>query len=715
MSAVRSLSSLPIRSVADRLRASQRQTFLGRQPEMAAFHELLRPDSPHALLVVEGPAGIGKTALLARFADEARTAGRTVLRVDGRDGDEERADAAGPGAPVVLIDDADRIPALEAWLCDRLLPRLPMDARVVLAARRSPITRWSADPGWSQAIRPLPLGPLSRPDSGSLLHRFGVAPHLRQAMVAFSGGNPSALALAARTAQATIRDGAGWSPTPELLDRVVESLAGPLPSATHRLALRAAAHSVVITEDLLRAVVGDEASAMFEWLRTQSFMHASPFGLVPNGAIRHSVDAHFAHRDPDGHRALHDRIRDYLYERARVAAGDAIMPAMVMLGYLHRRFGATAFYDAILGMPSGAPDDAAAMPTTSGVYEDAVDPSELPALLALSDEPELVEFWFARQPSAFRAYRREEPIPLLDTARVGPLHPLEPRAARGELIGFSALLRLGAEDAAECERDPVLAAAWAYTHTAAPLAAGEELDVLRFVARPSAGAPAAERPAGERLAGPMERRRAAAVQDLAVYRVLGRIVRRDRPGWTFLATDAPSRWIGALRYFDMPGTGLTATTGGRERHLFAHDWRAAPPAQWLAGNSVRPVAELPPRPDPGLTVLTRAEFDAEVRSALRAWRRPERLTESPLLRTGLVRDAADPVEALRRTLASAVEALGRQTRTVKQHRVLTTTFLSGAPTQEAAARRLGLPFSTYRRHLTLGLSALCDRLWLGED
>ncbi|GAB7052982.1 ATP-binding protein [Catenuloplanes indicus] len=709
------MSALPIRSVADRLRPSYRAAFLGRQPEITAFHELLRPDSPHALLMVEGPAGIGKTALLARFADEARAAGRPVLRVDGRDGDEERAGTAGPGAPVVLVDDADRIPALEAWLIDRLLPRLPMDARVVLAARRSPVTRWSADPGWFQAIRPLPLGPLSRMDSSSLLHRFGVAPQLRREMIAFAGGNPSVLALAARTVQTSGRDGDGWVPTLELLDRVVEACAGPFPSGTHRRALQAAAQSIVITEDLLRAVVGDEAAAMFEWLRTQSFMHASPFGLLPNGAVRASVDAQLARRDPDGHRALHDRIRDYLFARARVAAGDAIMPAMVMLGYLHRRFGATAFYDRILGMPTGAPEDSATGPATSGVYEDAVDPAELPALLALSDEPEMVAFWFARQPSAFRAYRREDPIALLDIARAGPFHPLEPRARRGELIGFSALLRLGVEDVAACEHDPVLAAAWAYTHTAAPLTAGEELDVLRFVARPATGAPAAQRPAGERLADPLERRRAAAVQDLAVYRVLGRVVRADHPAWTFLATADPAPWAGALRYFDMPGTGLTVAGGGRDRHLFAHDWRAAPPAEWLAANSRRPVEELPPRAGTGLAVLTRAEFDTEVRSALRAWRRPERLADSPLLRTGLVRDADDPVEALRRTLASAVEALGRQSRTAKQHRVLTTTFLSGAPTQEAAARRLGLPFSTYRRHLTVGLSTLCDRLWLGAD
>ena len=151
---MRTLSTLGTRSVTDRLRLTYRQTFLGRQAEIAAFRELLRPDSPHALLVAEGPAGIGKTALLRRFAEEARTAGRSVLMIDGA----QAGAWEGDDATVVLVDDADRIPDLEAWLVDRLLPRLPVDARVVLAARRSPVTRWSADPGWSQAIRPLPLG-----------------------------------------------------------------------------------------------------------------------------------------------------------------------------------------------------------------------------------------------------------------------------------------------------------------------------------------------------------------------------------------------------------------------------------------------------------------------------------------------------------------------------------------------------------------------------
>jgi hypothetical protein len=40
-----------------------------------------------------------------------------------------------------------------------------------------------------------------------------------------------------------------------------------------------------------------------------------------------------------------------------------------------------------------------------------------------------------------------------------------------------------------------------------------------------------------------------------------------------------------------------------------------------------------------------------------------------------------------------------------------TTYFKGVPTQEAAATRLGLPFSTYRRHLAAGVAAVTAWLW----
>ena len=47
-------------------------------------------------------------------------------------------------------------------------------------------------------------------------------------------------------------------------------------------------------------------------------------------------------------------------------------------------------------------------------------------------------------------------------------------------------------------------------------------------------------------------------------------------------------------------------------------------------------------------------------------------------------------------------------------RVLTLTYLTPTRTQEAAAARLSLPFSTYRRHLTTGLREVAQAVWEAE-
>ena len=62
----------------------------------------------------------------------------------------------------------------------------------------------------------------------------------------------------------------------------------------------------------------------------------------------------------------------------------------------------------------------------------------------------------------------------------------------------------------------------------------------------------------------------------------------------------------------------------------------------------------------------------------------------------------------------AVDALRADPRGEKLVRALDRTYLRPAPTQEAAAELLGLPFSTYRGHLTRGLERVVDWLWQRE-
>ena len=71
-------------------------------------------------------------------------------------------------------------------------------------------------------------------------------------------------------------------------------------------------------------------------------------------------------------------------------------------------------------------------------------------------------------------------------------------------------------------------------------------------------------------------------------------------------------------------------------------------------------------------------------------------------------------EALRELLHEAVDALRAERRGEKLVRALECTYLRPAPTQEAAAELLDLPFSTYRCHLTRGLERIVDWLWHRE-
>ncbi|MFF4621813.1 AAA family ATPase [Nonomuraea jabiensis] len=64
--------------------AARNAAFAGRATHLAAFRDALTGGAA-AVLFIHGPGGVGKTSLLRRYADEARSAGRHVIALDGRD------------------------------------------------------------------------------------------------------------------------------------------------------------------------------------------------------------------------------------------------------------------------------------------------------------------------------------------------------------------------------------------------------------------------------------------------------------------------------------------------------------------------------------------------------------------------------------------------------------------------------------------------------
>jgi hypothetical protein len=664
------------------------RVFVGRQPELALFRTALAGGGAHAGLFVHGPGGIGKSTLLARFAEEARLAGRPVVRVDGHlvDPTPTAFEAAAARAfdhddPVLLVDGFERCQGLDRWLRDSLLPRLAVDALVVIAGRRPPGPAWIADPGWAQILRVVPLGTLPAGDAVVLLDRYGVPRRLHRSLLYFANGYPLALHLAARVAVADGGAGESWAPTSDLIEELLDRVVGEVPSSAHRAALHACARLLATTEDVLRVALAGEPSCadadecvprLFDWLRHLPFVEYGENGLSPHELIRDALEADMRRRDPEGYRAMHARLHAHLVRRTREAAGDAVLPAVAALQYLNRRGGTAGGLVTMRG--------------DGEVYEDAYQPADRTAVLTLAEKAEgpesasLVDYWLDRQPGAFRVHRR---------------------SGTGEPVAFLAWLRLAEPDEDEIRVDPVVAAAWTHSRAAGPLRPGEHVAIARFLVHPEAYY------------------RPSAVMDLMQYRVAAGFIRSERLAWSYLVVADATFWGPVLESFDQAVAGNPVDVGGREYLLYAHDWRAVPLEQWHERLNREHGAERSPRSavrPAGLVALSRVEFDISVRDALRTWRRSDALAENRLTGSRLVAESGvdDRVTALRQVLTTAIEAVATDPRGEKPYRALVATYLRGSPSQTAAAARLGVPFSTYRRHLASGVERVCDRLWQWE-
>ena len=654
-------------TLADHLRDVRSTAFVGRDAEIALFRSALHRSGPaagFAVLYVWGVGGIGKSALLRRFGDEAGQAGRRVFRVDAG------VIAASP-APLVrttaqtllpgrvlpgrvlLVDNFDALGSARTWFWDDFLPGLPADVLVVLAARQPPDPVRRLDPEWSTAVRVARLTDLSRPEAIRLLARRGVPERLAGPLCAVAGGHPLALALAADFSARDAAGTASWRAHQPAVTTLLERLIGDVPSPEHRRALDICAHVLVTREDLLRPIFGDRAGDLFAWLRDLPFIEAGPHGLHPLHLARELLIADLSRRDPDRWRAVYKQVRPYFLNRALTAAGPEVLPAVKALGYLHRYNDTMARF--------------VAWPADGAAHEDAYRDDDRDALLAMADERgdrAVVAFWLDRQPQAFQVYRR---------------------AAAGEPAGFACWLRLTEPDEAENAADPLIAAIWAHARRNGPPQPGTKLAVQRFA---HSGAVGSE---------------PGAVSDMILQRAAAICLREPALAWTYFCVANPRLWAPVLDY---AGHARLAELPS----VFARAWAAEPVSAWLDGLQNRLLHATDGR---AVTLPSRAEFDRAVRELLRGWRQRSSVQDSPLLATRLGGRGApeDRAQRVREAVQEAVGALQGTAHGDRLYRTLVVTFFRGAPTQEAAAERLGVPFGTYRHRLTTALNLVVDRLW----
>ncbi|MEV0701969.1 BTAD domain-containing putative transcriptional regulator [Saccharopolyspora sp. NPDC050389] len=519
--------------------------FVGRDAERAVFRDMLKANGGERSgpLFVCGPAGIGKSTLLRKFAEDARAAGHQVWHVqdwaaaERRECLEQIADElSAVSGPVLLLDSFEELGDLEHWLRDEYLRKLRGEAIIVVAGRTGPSAGWLIDPAWSGTITIRWLEALSDAESAALVEARGVAADLRESIVDFAAGSPLALSLVAEvgrslpvTGRPSRRDAVRY-----VVDNVIELLAGPAPTAAHRWALHVCAHARYTTEDLLRAVVpSGRAEELFDWLWAQPFVETAAHGLDINGVLRESLEYQLRWRDPVGYEQMHRRIRHYVMGSLLRDTRDphASVAVMRTIAHLRRRGGVVPRFVSVAG-----DEDLQAVEATFA------DHGELVAMTWESrgeSAAASVRFWLGRQPNAF--------------------HLLRDRKTK-RLRAFMSRLVLTAPAREELAADPIIEEIWHDVHRRMQLPADAHVAVARHLVRP----------AGE--AEP------SFITDAFQARLMGACLHEPGLAASYLVLSNGQFWRPLMEYL---GHHELESVGADHPHsIFGHDWLAAPPVEW---------------------------------------------------------------------------------------------------------------------------------------
>lgn len=669
---------------------------MGRETEIALFREALTArELPFCVLSVFGPGGVGKTTLLNAFATVGAEQGVATALLNAREVDPTPEgirtalrlcgfNTEATERQVLLVDSYEAIQSLEGWLRTTVIPELPEDTLVVLAGRKPITAAWRGDPDWQGLVRTLPLRNLSPEESREFLAESGIPEPLHATLLASTHGYPLALTLARELYE---QQGAGAltssEPTPDLVQALIERFVDETPSPQHRLALEVAALLRVTTEPVLTHLLGvaeEESGPLFRWLSALSFLEATQPGVAPHPVAREALLADLRWRNPDRWARLHRTARGYYGEQLARASEREQQRLLWDYVFLHR--------DNPVVQSAFTWQDA-------GAYADA----------PRAEEGALLASWVEKHEGALAAerFRYWWPHPA-QTTRVF-------RGGEGNApLGFVLWLALDQVTEADAAHDPVVARAQAYIEQTAPLRPGETATYFRFwMAHDTYHT-------------------VSPTQSLVMVNTVHHYLTTPRLAHSFFPIRDPARWEPVFAYAEAHRChAAESDADGFPLGVFTHDWRVQPPAEWLrvlGEKELAGAALAGPRPvsRERYLVLSKPAFEEALRDALKSLDRPEVLLQNPLLRSRVVLDRARSGEVPPQEQVAVLQSLLRETALALQghpkreraYRALLHTYLSPAPSQQKAAERLDLPFSTFRRHLAEGIGFITESLWLQE-
>ncbi len=352
-----------MRSLRDALHRADANAFVGRVDALETVATFLAPGSPHRFLLVHGPGGIGKSALLREIGRRGAAQGREVHESDASELD---LDALPEGnAPLLLlVDEAELLGAQLPMLRNDLLDRLPADARVVIAGRDRPAPSWWRG-GLESLVRELPLTPMPPDEARVLLEARGLTdPDRQREVLAWAHGSPLALVVAASSSGSTT-PGAMES---VLEDRLAAWLAGSSIDGADPEVLEVAAVTSPVDARLLAAALpGRRLRDAMAQLWALPVVRRVGHGAVLHPALASAIATRLRSEQGNRHRSLVRRIAVHLESRARL--GD-VRAFLQMVGLIEDPGLVTGFAGGASPTHFGdglRPGDAAALERATGL------------------------------------------------------------------------------------------------------------------------------------------------------------------------------------------------------------------------------------------------------------------------------------------------------------------------------------------------------------
>lgn len=687
--------------IADILTKARKQHFTGRENELAEFQKLLTEKNlPYNILFIHGPAGQGKTSLLRALTERCLHTQNPYMYIDGRDvipstagfyealcdglnvtstqeaiGVFEKSDKTF----VLFIDNYNKLAPLENWLREEFLPMLPEHLLTVFCSRNGPSPQWISDPGWQNLIKITPLRNLSAAESCAYLEKRNIPTEQHEKILDFTHGHPLALSLVADTF--IQQPGKDFSPeeSQDVVQTLLEHFSLKSPSPAHKTALEVCALTYVTTESLLASVMGlEDASEVFEWLKSLSFIEYNKFGLYPHDLVRESLLADLKWRNPDWFSHLFNKAADYYIGKLENASGEEQQKFLFALTYLQRKNPIVrSFYH---------------WEENNEYWVDIMKPDDTKPLVKIVEE-----FYGTESVKRFKFWLH---------------HPAAQvwvwRSPHNLQSGFVMRININEIDPEEKLNDDILKKAMEYVNRDFHLRKGEVSTVFRFWMAADTHQDISKLQSSIFL---FITQYYLTTKGLAVH---------------LLTVSNPDYWKTLLNYYGMEHVpALDYIASNIPRGFYVHDWRKVPPKLWLSsltrkektGASETSTDKLKTE----IAVLTEKEFFDAVYNALKDYHHERKLEDNPLLHSKFILNGSlenggqsDSDILLKKKLDEALKKLEDSPRHDHLHRLLYRTFINPVGSQEQTAEFLQLPFSTYRRHLKKAVTLVVEYLWKQE-